>query len=67
MDLGCHRSEQFAKLIRGSIRLAEDGSQRTSIELGVIGNNYLGERLIPSQNDMAAVLAFDSKAGLEER
>jgi hypothetical protein len=37
------------------------------IELGVIRNNHLGERLVPSQNDVAAVLAFDSKAGLEER
>jgi hypothetical protein len=27
----------------------------------------LGERLVLSQNDVAAVLAFDSKAGLEER
>jgi hypothetical protein len=47
--------------------LPKDGSQRTCIELGVIGNNHLGERLVPSQNDVAAVLAFDWKADLEER
>ena len=39
----------------------KNGAQRAAVDLPVIGNDGLGERIVTPHDDVAAVLALDLK------
>jgi hypothetical protein len=53
---------QCDKFIGRQARLAQDSSQRTRVQLLMIGDHDLSERHVPPKYDVAAVLSFNLKA-----
>jgi len=43
-------------------RLSEDGPERSSVEFGMIGNDYLCERFVSAEDDVTAMLPFKFKS-----
>ncbi len=60
-------SEEVEELLDRHVGLPEDGAQSTAVELPVIRNDDLGERIVPPQYEVAAVLALEDEARPTER
>ena len=61
------RLQQRVEFIHAEIGLPQDRAQRTPIELLVVWDYELRERVVAPQNDMGAVLALLVEAGFGER
>lgn len=59
--------QQCVELFHAEIGLPQDCPQRSAVEFFVIGHDELGKRIVATQDDMRAVLAFLIKAGFCER
>jgi len=57
-------SKPFVQFIHADSCLAENGPQCSSVNLPVIGNNRLGERIIAAHDDVTAMLTPNREAGL---
>mgnify|MGYP003461581601 FL=1 len=58
--------QQCVELIHAEIGLPQDRAQRTPIELLVVGDHQLRERMVTPQHDMGAVLALQIETGFGE-
>lgn len=57
-------SQQPEELIHTETCVPDDSPQGTSIQLLMVGHNYLGKGLISPKDDVASVLPFEVEAGL---
>jgi hypothetical protein len=60
------RSQGLVQFGRRDIRLAKDRAQGSAVELPVVRNDRLCERMIAAQNDVTAVLSPNCKPELLE-
>ncbi len=60
-------SQKFLELIYTHPDLAKNGPQGARVDLGVIRNHRLCEGLVPTHDNVAAVLATDSKSNSCQR
>lgn len=58
--------QQCVELIYAEIDLPQDRAQRTPIELLVVGDHELSERIVTPHHDMGAVLALRIETGFGE-
>ena len=56
------RLNQHEKFIWRQTCLPQDSAQRSCIQLLVIGDHHLSERLVSAKYDVAALLSFNLKA-----
>jgi hypothetical protein len=58
----CDVSEETGEFFNTQAGLAENSSEGAGIQLSVVGDYHLTERILPAKDQVAAVLAFQKKA-----